>query len=85
MVIINAAAGVMVAAGCEIAGACASGKTCNSIGQCIVSGGGGTIVGKLIVKLTRTEILVKIAEIKQLIIKLIIQLIIDLQKRLLAM
>jgi hypothetical protein len=74
-------------------GTCVSGKTCNN-GQCVISGdsgGGGTIIEQKnnqinpITKLTRAEILQKIAQIKQLLIQLIAQLIIELQKQLATM
>ena len=69
-------------------GICASGKTCRD-GQCVSSGGGdgGGVIDpqkEQPQKMTRAEILAKITEIKQLLIKLIIQLIAELQKQLLA-
>jgi|GEM_PF-5175656 len=73
-------------------GSCAGGKTCNSNGQCVSSGGGGGGGGGTVEPekrqiqepLTRAEILQKIAEIKKLLIQLIAQLIVELQKQLLA-
>ena len=66
-------------------GICVAGKSCNSLGQCVASYGGGTIIENPAPNMVRAEILAKIAEIKQLIIKLIVQLIAELQKQLLAM
>jgi len=72
-------------------GACASGSACNNSGHCIASsslgaGGGGGItnppvISMPVVKMTRPEIMAKIAEIKKLLIQLIRQLIIELQKQ----
>jgi hypothetical protein len=78
-------------------GACAIGQACNDRGQCVVSASGGGNGGSGIIienkkeettpvaKLTRAQILQKIAQIKQLLIKLIAQLIVELQKQAVAM
>jgi len=72
-------------------GACTGGKTCNASGQCVLQTTGGPVVESeqrqqiQQEKLTRTEIIAKIAEIKQLLIQLIIQLIAELQKQLAAL
>ena len=65
-------------------GVCTGGKICSFGGLCIASGD-GVIESQPKEQMTRAEILVKIAEIKELLIKLIIQLIAELQKQLLAM
>ncbi len=67
----------------------AENKTCRD-NACVSSGGGGGGGGGGTIepqphKLTRAEILAKIAEIKKLLIQLIIQLITELQKQLAAM
>jgi len=58
-------------------GVCESGKTCNTNGRCVSSGGGGSGSGSVvnplinpIVKMTRAEIIAKINEIVALIAKL---------------
>jgi len=74
-------------------GACTGGKTCNASGQCVLQTTGGPVVDgsdprtltETSQKLTRAEILQKIAEVKKLLIQLIIQLIAELQKQLAAM
>jgi hypothetical protein len=76
-------------------GACTGGKTCNASGQCVSQTTGGPVGGPVVEseqrqqiqqeKLTRAEIIAKIAEIKKLLIQLIIQLIAELQKQLAAL
>jgi len=71
-------------------GTCAGGKTCNASGQCVLQTTGGPVVEseqKQQIQQeepTRAEIIAKIAEIKKLLIQLIIQLIAELQKQLAA-
>jgi len=73
----------------ELAQSCvAEKKTCQN-GACVISGGGSGGGGGIVEpeepkQLTRAEIVVKIAEIKKLLIQLIIQLIAELQKQLAA-
>ncbi|MFZ3099951.1 MAG: hypothetical protein WA103_01805 [Minisyncoccales bacterium] len=71
-------------------GACAGGKTCNTAGQCVSQTTGGPVISdsdsqtptETPQKMTRAEILQKIAQIKQLLVQLIAQLIAELQKQL---
>ena len=73
-------------------GTCGAGKTCNVSGQCVSQTAGGPVISdsdpqtltETPQKMTRAEILQKIAEVKQLLIQLIIQLIAELQKQLAA-
>jgi Hypothetical glycosyl hydrolase family 15 len=71
-------------------GMCATGKTCAN-GRCVISGGAGDDMVKqkdeikLTTPMTRVEILAKVEEIKKLLIQLIQQLIVELQKQSLAM
>jgi hypothetical protein len=62
---------------------CAGGEMCID-GEC-VSAFGGTVEPKDLEPATRAEIVAKIAEIKQLLVKLIIQLIAELQNHLAEM
>ncbi|MDD3176008.1 MAG: NBR1-Ig-like domain-containing protein [Candidatus Nanoarchaeia archaeon] len=74
-------------------GTCTSGKTCNASGRCVSQTAGAPVISdsnpqtlaETPQKMTRAEILQKIAEVKQLLIQLIIQLIAELQKQLAAM
>jgi len=75
-------------------GTCAGGKICNSNGQCVSQTNSGLVGGPVISnqgtqtqtqKLTRAEILQRIAQIKQMLIQLITQLIAELQKQLVAL
>jgi len=68
-------------------GTCVGGKTCNATGQCVPQTTVESEQRQQIQqeKLTRTEIIAKIAEVKKLLIQLIIQLIAELQKQLAAL
>jgi predicted GH43/DUF377 family glycosyl hydrolase len=74
-------------------GTCTSGKTCNASGRCVSQTAGEPVISdsdpqtltETPQKMTRAEILQKIAEVKQLLIQLIIQLIAELQKQLAGM
>ena len=74
-------------------GTCTSGKTCNAAGQCVSQTTGGPVISdsdpqtltETPQKMTRAEILQKIAQIKQLLVQLIVQLIAELQKQLAGM
>ncbi|MDD4988722.1 MAG: hypothetical protein PHS68_07505, partial [Candidatus Izemoplasmatales bacterium] len=74
-------------------GTCTSGKTCNASGRCVSQTIGGPVISdsdpqtltETPQKMTRAEVLQKIAEVKQLLIQLIIQLIAELQKQLAGM
>ena len=74
-------------------GTCTSGKTCNASGRCVSQTVGEPVISdsdpqtltETPQKMTRAEILQKIAEVKQLLIQLIIQLIAELQKQLAGM